>query len=262
MSDHLIFIHIPKTAGSTFLQVVKRQYRKNEFLYLHLTEEDKVFLDAMTDDEKRGIKCLSGHIRYGYHRFLPGSCDYITFLRHPVKRVVSLYYYILRNKHHYFHERMVSEKLSLEGFVNLPTEVYVEISNQQTDLLSSYPEPGNPFDTAKDNISKFLFTGITERFDESLVLLSRKAGWRNIYYNSSNISKNYEIGQVLTDKVKERILERNDLDMRLYTFASELFERAIAEYGSSFEDDLRWFRWKNRLYQKAMNLFVRQERNE
>lgn len=255
MSEHLIFVHIPKTAGSTFLQVVKRQYRKNEFLYLHLTEEDKVLLDAMTDDAKRGIKCLSGHIRYGYHRYLPGSYGYITFLRHPVKRVVSLYYYILRNKHHYFHERMVSDKLSLEEFVNLPYEVYGEISNQQTGLLSSYPEPGDPLDTAKDNISKFLFTGITERFDESLLLLSRKAGWKNIYYNPSNISKNYEIRQVLTDKVKEKILERNDLDMRLYTFAYELLERAITEYGSSFEDDLRWFRWKNRLYQKIMNLF-------
>ena len=45
-------------------------------------------------------------------------------------------------------------------------------------------------ETAKRNLeAHFAWVGITERFDESLVLLGRTFGWRDVRYVSANVSR-------------------------------------------------------------------------
>ena len=75
---------------------------------------------------------------------------------------------------------------------------------------------------AKHNIdTMFLFIGITEKFDESLILLHHYLGWRKIYYTNKNVTKDKVVA--LTNWDVELIHKRNIFDIALYEYVSELF---------------------------------------
>lgn len=252
-SKRLIFIHIPKTAGSTFLYILRKRFTKRGFLYIGTSDGISKLAD-MSEKKKLKIKCLAGHIRYGVHEFVPSKWDYITFLRHPIARVTSMYYYILRTPDHYFHKRLVSERISFEDFVSTPHMLH-ETANQQTYLLSGFIKPtdsSHVLEKAKENLKQFLLTGITERFDESLLILRSAAVWDNIYYLSNLVAKNYRKEEVLSPETRRNILSRNDLDLELYNYANELLDARIMEYGENFKKDLSSFKSRNKLYQDIM----------
>src|SRR5438552_2491662 len=98
----LIFLHIPRTAGTTFVRILERQYGAGAVLDLYdSTVGDRVA--ALTSGDMEHLRVVAGHFSFGAHRHLPGSCRYVTFLRDPVERVVSHYYFVRRQPEHYLH---------------------------------------------------------------------------------------------------------------------------------------------------------------
>lgn len=112
----IIFPHIPKTGGTTFVNYVSSKLKSDEVLILDYEKlrigpdsgkiydykkvVDKYFL-GLTKEEKDKIKFLTGHaVPYGIHKHFSQSAKYITFLRDPIERTVSLYNYFrgLREK--------------------------------------------------------------------------------------------------------------------------------------------------------------------
>src|SRR5512135_3015151 len=97
--DTLIFLHIPKTAGTTFRSILPANYRAEELYNVPTNAEGQVDfsgLDRLSDVEKRKIRVLAGHFQYGAHEHLPQKSSYITILRDPVKRIISRYYHAVR----------------------------------------------------------------------------------------------------------------------------------------------------------------------
>jgi hypothetical protein len=68
--------------------------------------------------------------------------------------------------------------------------------------------------------------GITERFDESLVLLQRAFGWRRVNYVSANVAPGKRPEP--SARALELIAEHNRLDDELYRWVGERFDAAIA----------------------------------
>ena len=80
-----IFMHIQKTAGTTITEAVKRHYR-NDFV----SHGDYLKRDA-TSLKKTAF--ISGHFGFEFSRqFMEGRYSF-TFLRDPVERILSLYYF-------------------------------------------------------------------------------------------------------------------------------------------------------------------------
>src|SRR4051812_5972736 len=95
---HLIFLHIPKTAGSTLTTIMHRQYSADEIYDIYEVRKSPQLM-ALPEEQRAKIKLLKGHIPFGLHAFLPnGKAEYFTILREPVDRVLSHYYHFARQR--------------------------------------------------------------------------------------------------------------------------------------------------------------------
>ena len=88
--------------------------------------------------------------------------------------------------------------------------------------------------------------GLTERFDDSFILLRRALGWRLPMYMSVNAARTSE-GAPVDEGAIAAIRKRNRFDLELYHFARGLFEAAVARHGSSLRRELAAFQALNRI---------------
>src|SRR5206468_6211437 len=75
----------------------------------------------LSEQRRRHIRVVRGHLYYGLHEFLPQGATYITMLREPVARFLSSYYFILRRPLHPLHWKLKKERLGVEDYLRLVT---------------------------------------------------------------------------------------------------------------------------------------------
>jgi hypothetical protein len=231
----IAFVHVPKTAGASVKSMFARA-----FSIVTVTDAG----NYLRDPEAAVVRVSSGritkgrvavgHIPYGLFRaHLPGDTRYMTFLRDPVNRVLSHYHGHLRRTPRTERVRSVTAASLKEAIeLRLP-----EISNLATRLLSDDPSPmealpASALDQAKANLREFEFVGVTERFDESIVLMQRVLGLPPVLYESQHVSRDRPSIEEITEEERRLIQEMNELDLELYSFARGLFEeRASAAAG-------------------------------
>jgi hypothetical protein len=109
---------------------------------------------------------------------------------------------------------------------------------------------------ARENIQNhFLVVGLTEHFDESLILMKRRLGWRKLpFYYRRHVASNRPPSSEVSLETKELIKDHNRLDLQLYKEAQAAFERDVAAMGRSFAIEVRLFRLLNRWYQRYVGL--------
>lgn len=237
-TDCVIFVHIGKTAGTTLSVILLRQYAEKTIFAVDRSKGITVeTFRALPDEEKKQINLLRGHILFGLHEYLPQPATYITMLRNPANRIVSLYYHILREKTHYLHETVTNQKMALEDFV--VSGVAAEIDNFQLRALVGYKTTRIPvgkcdytlLDEAKDNIKKhFSAVGITERFDDSLLLIKEQLGWATLpAYKTMNVATNKPSQRKeIPDSTIRLIQSYNSLDCELYDWACVHLDKQLS----------------------------------
>lgn len=197
----VIFVHVPKTAGTTLRHIIQYQFQPNNvFEFYRRVRKPHKGIDEfrnLSEARKNSLKLVSGHIGFGLHEFLSQPCTYITVLRDPIDRVISYYYYLLNTRNG------AAKNKSLEDFVKtyrgaqnsmtkflsgMRLEIQLLDSNVNIDCEQCSPET---LELAKNNLKKhFVVIGLVERFDETLFLLKRALGWDiPPYYFKTNVSK-------------------------------------------------------------------------
>ena len=247
----LIFIHIPKTAGTTLSDVLKQQYKKSDIITIHGTVEENVekFQEKYYQNQNT-VRLIKGHMTYGLHKVLDCPYTYITVLRNPVSRIISVYYYLLQSNLHPQHHLVKGKTLA--EFVSSGTAH----NNGQTRFIAGQYNPSdrgqsiNLLERAKNNLKEnFTVVGLTERFDETLMLLKRKLDW--VYmplYVKQNKSKKPDKATITEDTVT-LIQNQNSLDIELYQYATEIFEHRLSLENYYFKKDLKKFLLLNKIYQ-------------
>ena len=243
----LIFVHIPRTGGTTLARVLTRQYPARDTLRLYDSDFGAELAD-LTPARIDRLRLVLGHFYFGAHNFIPKPCTYITFLRDPVERIISHFYYVRSSPAHYFHEQ--SRRLNLAAFVEYCSD------NDQTRQLagrcgvpSARTNPTEMLEVAKGNLAEhFVAVGITEDFDRSIVLMKRVLGWRHAFYVRENVSRDHPRRDELSREALDAIRGHNELDLDLYQYARERFREQIRGQGPSFERELQRFRTLNRAY--------------
>jgi hypothetical protein len=258
----IIFLHIGKTAGSTLRKVLHRNVPRDSILLVQTDQRRDTFrprregtVEAFANipkETRARARLVEGHLIYGIHRFVPGPSTYITVIRNPVALAISQYRYVLRTPGHRLHGVVTSEAMSLEDYVR--SGVSLEVDNSQTRVIAG--DLSAPFggcseamlETAKRNIEdRFSVVGLTERFDESLVLMGRTFGWRRLWYVPVKVAP--KVREPIPQEVLRLLEEQNRFDIALHRFATERFERAIAG-AAGFEDEVRRFRRRNTALQR------------
>jgi hypothetical protein len=265
----LLFLHIPKAGGTTLHSVIERQFAPAvTFSITGMTPSQSIREFIELPAERRAkIRLLKGHMPYGLHEYLSVPSTYITMLRDPVDRVVSHYYFVRRSPGVGHHREVESGRMTLDDFVR--ERAAIRANNDQTRLISGVEKVNRKLwsggqgtneeagdvdilEIAKANIrDHFTLVGLAENFDESLLLLRKRLGWRNVYYVKQNVTKGRPAKRQVPRETIHLIEKHNELDMALYEYARQRFEEAIAAEGATFSSELRRFQRNNRLYAAA-----------
>ncbi|NCC52049.1 MAG: hypothetical protein EOM20_12645 [Spartobacteria bacterium] len=261
--ETLVFLHIPKAAGSTFYHVLSHRFPvRDTFLIEGAGAIDSLAAFRGKSPEERGAyRFISGHMPFGIHQEIPGPAGYITMLRDPLERVLSLYYFIRQRPRHYLHELVGGQGMSLPDL--LTAGASSELTNAQTRLLAGEPYASAApcsdamYEKARAHLaSHFIFTGLTERFDESLLLLRDTLRWRGLpFYVRRNVNAHRPPRQALSDETLDALRAHNHYDLALYQTVRDSFDARLAEQGPRFQKRLARFRALNRLLQPAVRLW-------
>lgn len=259
-----IFLHIPKTAGSTLYQIINRNYQKRHIYTIWQDGTLDEFKD-LSDARRSKIRLLRGHAGYGIHQNLPRPAIYFTLLRDPIERVISYYHFVRRTPAHYCHDQVRSDNMSLGEFIESKIDRMVD--NGQSRLLGGL-ETGHELEfgecteellqTAKKNLRENIsVVGLTEEFDATLLLLKRYFGWHQIFYTRQNVSSNRLHRDELPKSTSEAIREVNQLDLDLYQTAETLFRESLSEQGDAFDQAVRSFQRLNRLFTPLTAIYLK-----
>jgi hypothetical protein len=247
----LVFVHVPKAAGTTLTTVVRRPYPNDQ---IHVIQgrivESLAGLTQMEPHARSRIRCLYGHLPFGAH-MLTGPVEHMTMLRDPIDRLVSHYHYARSQPAMYLHE--LSLRSDLAAYVSSGA---AELDNGQTRLLSGLadvdavrgdgPVTGAVLQEAQGNLATAVI-GLTEAFDESLLHFRRAFGWRNVLYSRQNATPQRPPKAALSKDVRAFLEERQGFDRRLYDAAVAQFRRQREKFGVT-RGQIAALRWLNALY--------------
>jgi len=271
--DVYIVMHIRKNAGRTLranfeLNFGWRAYRR---LDAHDTGLDpRVGLDYthwqrdVVRDHVRWhcdhrVRALFGHdVYWGIEEGLAFAVEprYIVFLRDPVERAISRYFY-QRRAHRDVHEvarRMHDEDWSIETWWEESRAILDTRDGQVRHLLlGSYPEVQTELklgrehlEEAKKRLAKFWWTGVVEHFDaDALYLYGTLDFWRFHTEKVVNASKR---DRPVSDDIRSAIASENTLDAALFAFGQELRAKRVAALGSKYASQQHKAANRMRLY--------------
>jgi hypothetical protein len=233
-SEAVIFLHLPKAAGSTLNRLIEWEYPLFEMYSI-----DPVFfkwswahLQRLSKERLRRMRMFKGHMLFGLHAILPQPATYITVLRDPVDRVISAFYFMRTYKLHPLYWKLKSENWSLEDFVRR-----VPRDNVQCKIIAR-AEYGKPCtaeicERAKENLLQyFSVVGLFERFEESLALMKLRFGWKLQRYSSFNVTRARPRKADIPRSTLDLIEEKNFFDISLYNCAANIFQTAIKTHAA------------------------------
>lgn len=238
MKKIIIFIHIPKTAGTSMRKIIEKQYNVLQTRYYYNGYQDAFnSLKGTPQPELNTVKWVQGHFQFGLHEAIPNPAEYITMLRHPVDRVISFYYFLRENPRHPLYKK--AKSLNLKDFIMSEDDIIQDgINNFQTTLISGDGTPS--FEKAKNNIDEhFMLVGLTERFNESLFLMRKKLRWHVPYFSRYNVTRSRpKMAQVSEDIIKI-IEEKNEYDFQLYEYGKVIFQKYLDDLDPAAQQELQ-----------------------
>ena len=260
ISRCLFFLHIPKTGGTTLKNILTGKFPVDRIYNIEGSINERINDFQQTSEDSRSqYELVQGHMSFGLHQFFPQESEYFAIMRDPLDRAVSDYYFLRTNTHHHLHKEVSG--MSMASYMQ--SNMTSQLSNGQTRLLSGDckdKQIGIPsvrkldfsdLEKAKHNIQNhFLFVGLQERFDETLLVLRRKYGWGYPFYVASNINRQRPTLDNLSSADKTIVQNQNELDFALYEFVKENFQRHIEQLGPTFRFELALFKTMNKLYRK------------
>ena len=234
-TERIIFLHLPKAGGTTLRHIFYDQYnylKEGELFTVNRTKETFKFLE-LSEEEKSKIKVLIGHFPFGLHNHLSGDFKYVTFMRDPIDRAISAYFYNKGNNTSDVYEIINKNNFSLEEYLDANIEPWS--NNAMTKhfagcTLDEFKQECTQemFEKAKENLKNHcIAVGLTENFDESLKILRSKLNWSKIKYESKNITPKKKEKVDLNENVLNKIKTLNNYDIEFYKLGKSIFENDI-----------------------------------
>lgn len=248
--ETVLFLHIPKTAGTTLHSIMGLNYPQDA-MYSTDPASANPFGDFMALDarSRNKIKVIVGHFNFGFHTLILGKSVYITVLREPIERMLSEFYHIKRDPAHGLHGLVQSGQMDLIGYLDHLRSIYLD--NRQTRMFAGAAEESERGEKssakmlaiAKNNLKNHIsVVGMTEQFDETLLLVQKRLGWQHTFYTKRNVTSNRPKQQDLPPNEQQALLEHNQYDLALYRYGQALFTEQIEQHGTAFYEELAQMR--------------------
>lgn len=227
-----LFLHIQKTAGSSVVHAASRHYAGS------LISHGGCW--GRSPDSLKDICFISGHIGYDFCRSLiPGRFSF-TFLRDPVERVVSMYYFCRVQDPSLFIIYERANTLDLKEFLGEAfSDPWIKKNiwnNQVWQLAHGYAHLDNRtisdfhgeelLDLAKKHLEEMSYVGFTETFSKDCqAIFSHLRMPLTDAIPMANVNHTRPLLQNLTEKDIDAIRNLTVLDQELYNYAKDKFAR-------------------------------------
>ena len=255
----VVFVHIPKTAGSTLHTILDDFYQ----LVFHVdglsAQQSLQKFYALSKEQQNSFEVVKGHLTLRLLEYIENPFV-ITYLRNPVDLFLSQYYYVKRankSKHHKDVKNMSIEDfiefVKAKGYDNLQTR---HLSNATLHITDESSKPID-FDTqgeemlakAKINMDTFDMVFDVKDFDASLIVLKKSLNWKKTpYYLAKNVTKKRTLQTALSDDLIGKIEALNTYDMQLYQYFKSKDRRQNDK--QALAKEINSFKLKNRIYQQ------------
>lgn len=224
--------HIPKTAGSSLadeLALHLPPYRNLAVDYAEDTESTVDLMDRAVErflaEDPASWRSASGHL-LALHvaRIARARPDvgFLTFLRHPVARIVSEYRYCRTDQHPPW-KAFIARYPTIEDFVDDPRE-----ANKMSLYLFGRGEI-TPREAVARLFNRYAFIGLQERYPLSFKLMSMMLWGGSQPLARTRVTPARADNAVeITPALQARIRQRNALDLAIYDAVAEVYA-AIAE---------------------------------
>ncbi len=254
----LVFVHVPKTAGSTIYNILDSQYKRN---FTTKGINPQKFVDAFlkySPEQIEKFDVVKGHFTLQLLHRIQNPVVF-TFLRDPVEKFISSYYYIKRA--HWNRNHVAVNKLkNIDEFVDFA--VRNGIDNAQTRHLSNsikeHPNSESPkmanegidlLKLAKNNLDRMDYVFYTSQFDLAILILAKELQWhKKPFYVTKNRTKNRPSATDISSETIERIREIEKYDIELFDYSKAKNTALISSV--DLERELKVFRFQNKMYQK------------
>ncbi len=215
----LFFVHIPKTAGTSFrkgleaIQPMEKDYGANASETSPLIREnmhDEFNPYALKQAMLERTFALTGHVHVQKYADFFDIRHILTFLRDPIGQIVSHYNHFVTHN----------------GFLGDFSKFYrsAQFRNVQYRYFNGFP------------LSLIGFTGITEHYNDSLTLINQGLGLELVSLKYNIGAQTHQKSDTLPQTVIDELVKLNQQDVRLYQQALELHNQRMA----MFEQGKEW----------------------
>lgn len=242
----IIFMHMMKTGGLTMVNILREAFGVDHTFKLGNTHGDRTnyLPDLVTTARNPEMRIFIGHFGWGVQQLFDRHVQFITILRHPVDRVLSLSRYLgvtaldfstlsrLLTETPEARNGMVRRLNGLTS-VDLSKGVTRDVSWRDmstTDIQVNLTD--QHLEAAKQVLNEFAAIGMQEMFAETLLLFRDKLNSPPLFsiqrpflnHAASPLSR-----AGIDPRVTSLIVDHNRLDLDLYQLCREQFDNQIAD---------------------------------
>ncbi len=241
------FIHIPKTAGTSFINVLDSTTKLDKIFPCQLWKE--VNEEVVKDTSQYDL--LRGHFGGGSYKLLSHqNIHKLTILRHPKSLSISTYHFIKREKNTAVHDLVHNKNMDLKAFLEEPLTAQkinnrmvrhlsfdlqkdpsaqeLFLSRQSVKVVSKWIKTPKKINNkqrlirAKNTLDECSWFGLQERFDESMQLFAYTFKLPPI--GKSARLNTHKPDQNIDSHCDTLISKQNHYDLKLYAYAEKQFD--------------------------------------
>jgi len=240
MIDRFFFIHVMKTAGTTFARQLQQQFPAEEIypargIDWRSPSDVEAYINiprllALAPERRSQIRVYTGHFPFMVRDLLDPGLATLTVLREPVDRTISILKQFKRREARF-------RDLPLEAVYDDRPIFRFFVENHQTKVFCLAPEDeevaincGMDIDDARyararENLARVDAVGITEAYGDFLAEVRRRFGW---WPDGVDVDQRENVSTEDWDvapSFRARIAADNRYDVELYEYARELIRR-------------------------------------
>lgn len=246
--EKLVYLHIPKCAGTSFHTHVSRFFHESRILPGQINWgprfKDPGSNPSLYYGRYKHFDFHWGHFTYDHCQQIPGPKNTITVLRDPSDFLVSSYYMVRSFPDQTIENPTLkqvysaSKKSMLEFLNDTSHQVQSRVNNTMTRMIAGdYLAPDGSFSMpqeellskAKKNLTQLAVVGLTERLVDTVRILSHMYHWpapRHLLSQNINSQKPEKIQ--INAQLLKRIDQLTNLDQELHKLATMRFNQQFS----------------------------------
>jgi hypothetical protein len=188
-------------------------------------DQDVALAIAELQSRESILRCVAANLPFGVHRYLNRPPVYFTFVREPVARCISHWYFSYAGRHDggAQWQRFAEYNFEIDRIIDNGGYLYL---NDQVRMITGTQKVlvgREEYEEACERIaSDFLLVGTVDHFDACTAWLGHSLRWKTRAYRSQNVGDKSNTA-ILPPNAREKFRDANEWDLKLYEWVTSCY---------------------------------------